>query len=47
MIGGVVKEEKVKQVKAVNIKEVWKTRTETLAKRTTLTIRTSHIIWSR
>ena len=32
MIGGVVKEEKVKQVKALNIKEVWKTRTETLAK---------------
>ena len=34
MIGGVVKEEKVKQVKALNNKEVWLTpaKTETLAK---------------
>ena len=32
MTGGVVKDEKVKQVKALNNKEVWKTNTETLAK---------------
>ena len=31
MLGGVVNE-KVKQVKALNNKEVWKTKTETLAK---------------
>ena len=32
MVGGVVKEEKLEQVKALNNKEVWKTKTETLAK---------------
>ena len=32
MVGGVVKEEKLEQVKALNNKEVWKIKTETLAK---------------
>ena len=32
MVRGVVKEEKLEQVKALNNKEVWKIKTETLAK---------------